>query len=119
MWDMVKCTALAAGAGGRRRPAAALLFLRTHASVLWLSPEASRYKKVSCVGNGKRAKKTIWTWEGIWAGAWQTAGPPRGAPYPAASLPVARGPWPCSLPAQAVGDVPVFSKPAPPRPASL
>lgn len=109
VWDAVKSTAVVAGTGGRRFPTAALLFLRTQAPVLWLSPEASRYKKVSCVGHGKWAKKTIWTWEGIWARAWQAAGPSWGAHRPAASLPVARGHahtlpgrWgmsPCSVPA--------------------
>lgn len=34
----------------------------------WLSLQVSRYKQVSCAANGKRAKKTIWTREGIWAG---------------------------------------------------
>ena len=58
-------------------------------------------KKVSCVGNGKRAEKTIWTWEGIWAGTWQAAGPSRGARHLCCQP--ARGLWPCPQPAWAVG----------------
>lgn len=55
------------GAGDQQHLAAALLLLQTHVPALWLRPEASRYTRVSRAGHGKRAKKTIWTWEGIWA----------------------------------------------------
>ena len=51
---------------------------------------SSCYKKVSCAGNGKRAKKILWTWEGIWAAlelgsSWAL---PRRPPPPASP------PWP-------------------------
>ena len=64
-------------------------------------------KKVSCVGNGKRAEKTIWTGEGIWAGTWQAAGPSRGARHRCCQP--ARGLWPCPQPAWAVGDFTLFA----------
>lgn len=59
--------AVAAGTGDRQHPAAELLFVQTHAPVLWRSPEATRYKQVSWAGNGKRAKEPRWAREGIWA----------------------------------------------------
>lgn len=54
-------------AGDQQRPAAAMLFLQTRAPVLWRSPAATRYKQVLRAGNEMRAKKTIWTWGGVWA----------------------------------------------------
>lgn len=56
--------AVVTGTGDQQHAAAAPT---AHVPV-WLSLEVSRYKQVSCAANGKRAKKTIWTWEGIWAG---------------------------------------------------
>lgn len=67
VWDTINSMAVVAGTGDQQHPATALLLLQTHVPVLWLRPEASHYKRVSHAGHGKRAKKTIWTWEGIWA----------------------------------------------------
>lgn len=68
--------AVAAGTGDRQHPAAELLFVQTHAPVLWRSPEATRYKQVSWAGNGKRAKEPGWApgRDLGCAGAWQWVG---------------------------------------------
>lgn len=106
MWDTIDLPdGSGVGAGGWWRPAAALLFLQTHVPGLWLSPQTSHYKNVSCVGNGKRAKKTIWPWEGIWAvlELGRRLGPPE---VPITQWPAC--PWPV------VGDFITFSSaPAP------
>lgn len=86
--------AMAAGPGGRQRPAAALFFLQAHAPVLSLSPEAHVIKRcpVQVMEKGQRkphgpgrGSGLRWSLAGGWALPRRTQ-LPASPPWPAATL---------------------------------
>lgn len=87
-WDTVNLVAVA---WPRGPPASTICFAFPTSTCACAEAESrsSRYKKVSWAGNGKRAKKTIWTQEGIWRLA-DGLGPP-GTPTAPCQPSMARG----------------------------
>lgn len=98
--------AMAAGPGGRQRPAAALFFLQAHAPVLPLSPEAHVIKRcpVQVMEKGQRKPHGPGRGSGLrWslAGGWAL---PRRTQLPASP------PWPAAMLINGLdaGDFPLF-----------